>query len=166
MYTDLTYSCATGAMKRFIEGAIHQSPKANGSRLAFFIPGRREDVGVREGGCGLRGSALLAPVSLSPGGSSLLVGWAPMGEVRKRPDLCAYKSGCYAWMPRVESSLAAVSWRHPLRGRAGGVSPPSLYNGPGGEHIGRCTRWGPRSRTLSEGAFCVFHLQIRLGDAS
>ncbi len=75
--------------RAFDSRALHHSPKANGSPLAFFFAGRRADVGVREGSCGLRGSAyrpVPTPVLLSPGGSSLLVDRVALDEVRKRQN--------------------------------------------------------------------------------
>jgi len=75
------------------------NPRPTALRWPFFLWVPACSRGCCAGVCGLRGSAghpLLGPVLLSPGGSSLLVGRVPVGEVRKRPKFCPYYSCTYA----------------------------------------------------------------------
>jgi len=75
--------------RRLDSRSLHQSPKANGSPLAFFLAVYCGLAGVHGGLCGLPGSAMRpvpGPISLSRGDFSPLVGgglWAKSASPRK-----------------------------------------------------------------------------------
>jgi hypothetical protein len=109
------------------------------SRRSYASPARRGPGpcgGVQGGSCGLHRSAHRrhhGGVSLSPGGSSLLVGRAAPGEVRKRPKfqhlefMALRADGSSGWMLSLLSQRKQCrKWRFPLRGRA--ASPVSRGN--------------------------------------
>ena len=111
------FSAADRVRSFMVASYTSDHPRPTALRWPFLFGGRREPAGVHEGSCGLRGGVYVARpggVSLSPGGSSLLIARVPAGEVRKRPHFCSRHDFLIATPARAAGSAPRATpggWR-------------------------------------------------------